>query len=87
MKRGRLPARLELVHDPSLLTSEQVVARTGISYRQLDYWTRRGWFSPVEGSGQGKGNPRRWYPEILEEVADLLERISDCPYDHGAAQE
>lgn len=86
MKRGRHPARVELRHPRGMLSSEQVVEQTGITYRQLDYWTRRGWLEPAEG-GNGSGDPRRWAPAVVDHVFDLLGAIRECPYDHGLAQE
>jgi hypothetical protein len=32
----------------------------GVSYRQLDHWTRNGWLKPIGGTGSG--NDRDWPP-------------------------
>ena len=89
MKRGRLPAAVDLDQHryPDALSSDQVLAQTGITYRQLDYWTRRGWLEPIPRTGQGKGNPRRWDSDVVLLIHDLVYRIRECPYDHGEVQE
>lgn len=58
------------------LSSHEVIALAGISYRQLDYWTRVGYIDvPVVAPGQG--TQRRWTaPEaaqvlVLARVASL----------------
>lgn len=43
-----------------------VIRRTGATYRQLDYWTRRGYLQPVPGNTSGL--PRAW-PRIEVQVA------------------
>ena len=48
------------------MTSEALVARAGITYRQLDWWTRRGYLKPDhdwEGRHSGTGTPREWMQE------------------------
>jgi DNA-binding transcriptional MerR regulator len=42
----------------------------GITYRQLDFWCRRGYLRPVTG-GRGSGFPR-WYPPEEVEVARCM---------------
>jgi DNA-binding transcriptional MerR regulator len=39
--------------------SESVARACGITYRQLDYWVRRGWVRPEEPL-PGQGRPREW---------------------------
>ena len=41
------------------MNSDQMLDRTGISYRQLDHWTRKGWLQAADGT-PGTGNMRRW---------------------------
>lgn len=48
------------------LTSEEVAAQAGVSYRQLDYWVRVGWLHP-EGK-KGSGRQRTW-PEAEIDMA------------------
>lgn len=47
-----------------------VKAGLGITYAQLDGWTRRGWLRPEHPpsrwGGSGSGAPRRWPPAELE---------------------
>lgn len=42
------------------LTSHDVARRAGISYRQLDYWARKGAIAPSIAEADGPGNYRRW---------------------------
>jgi hypothetical protein len=56
--------------DLEVLNLEQALARTGVTYRCLDYWSRRGWINP-EGAGLGSGSQRRWPASELE-VAALM---------------
>ena len=46
---------------------------TGITYRQLDYWCKRGWLLPV-GQGEGSGNTR-WWPSIELDVARRIAEL------------
>lgn len=39
--------------------------QAGMTYRQMDYWVRRGYLHPAE-SRPGSGNARVWPPEELE---------------------
>ena len=42
-----------------VLTSRQVCDEAGISYRQLDYWSRQGVLGD-DNRDRGSGNKRRW---------------------------
>lgn len=42
-----------------LFSSDQVCRLTGVTYRQLDHWTRTGTISPAIDA-QGSGSRRRW---------------------------
>lgn len=55
---------------PSLLES------TGLTYRKLDYWTRRGYVNAGESS-PGSGHRRTWPPEELR-IAALMGRLTDA---------
>lgn len=35
----------------------------GVTYRQLDYWTRKGYLLPTMTSGRGSGHRRTWPDE------------------------
>ena len=43
----------------SMITSIELSALTGLSYRQIDYWTRRGVLRP-ELAANGSGSHRGW---------------------------
>lgn len=74
----------EVVHDVSL-SSPQVVQQTGITYRELDHWARKGHISPRLIPGQGKrrhpdrdpntpgsGHSRRWMPEEVAIIGTMV---------------
>lgn len=46
----------------------------GISYRQLDHWTRLGYLHPVLRRGPGIGRPREW-PEYELATAAAMGRL------------
>lgn len=57
-----------------LYTSTGLVEVTGASYRQIDYWTTRGWLVPLSIAGMsatGTGN-HRVYPASEVAVARAL---------------
>lgn len=69
-----------------LMTAGEVVARSGeITYRQLDYWIKRGWITPGAHEG-GSGSWRWFYPSVLQEIDDLLWAIDNCPHDHSTTR-
>ncbi len=68
-----------------LLSSREVCRRSGITYRRLDTWTRTGKIVPVVGAA-GSGSARLFDPSVLDEIADLLARIGECPLHHHEAQ-
>jgi hypothetical protein len=47
------------------LTSKGVVAATGITYRQLDFWVRQGYLKPLLAS-KGSGIPRAFSPSEVD---------------------
>lgn len=49
------------------------LADTGVTYRQIDYWIRRGWLHPEHAGGSG-GEPRRW-STTERAVAKLMARL------------
>jgi DNA-binding transcriptional MerR regulator len=52
----------------------EVVAAAHVTYRQLDYWTRRGYVRPIEPT-PGSGFPRQWTDEeaaVVERIAGLV---------------
>lgn len=54
------------------LTTDEVAAQSGASYRQIDLWSRQGHLRP-EG-GLGTGYARRWPPDEVE-VARRMARL------------
>jgi hypothetical protein len=42
-----------------VLTSQEVIEAAGITYRQLDWWTRCGYVQPPDPE-PGSGTPRQW---------------------------
>jgi hypothetical protein len=52
-------------------------ADLGVTYRQLDYWTRQGYLHPENGgaAAAGSGTYRRW-PEAELTVARLMGRLT-----------
>ena len=47
----------------------------GVSYRNLDYWTRQGWLRPENGATPGSGRSREW-PESELEIARRMARLT-----------
>jgi hypothetical protein len=52
------------VQHPTGLLAVEVVERSGITYRQLDYWTAMGYLSPIEAA-PGSGHPRTYLPREI----------------------
>jgi DNA-binding transcriptional MerR regulator len=52
-------------------TSYEVMTRAHVTYRQLDYWCRRGYARPIDPT-PGSGFPRYW----TDEEAAVVERIA-----------
>ena len=66
---------------PDLMTSPQVCRAAGITYRMLDYWVRAEFITPVIAAA-GSGSARLFDPSVLNQIADMKERIADCPFHH-----
>lgn len=55
--------------------SRDVIASVGVTYRQLDFWTRRGWVvASPRPPGATSGTPRSW-PEGELRVAAVMARL------------
>lgn len=66
-----------------LLRAPDVIAETGATYRQLDYWTRSGYIQPADAeptngttrkpardvTSPGSGRARLWHPDEVEVMA------------------
>ncbi len=61
-----------------LLTSVEVVERSGLSYRQLDYWTRQGFVEPVVAAA-GPGAQRLFDEAVRAVIAVRLDGLAHCP--------
>lgn len=64
-------------------SSEEVAVAAGITYRQLDWWVRKGYLTPTVES-TGSGVPRQWSLRDLVDVAFFAGLVRDCPLPHGA---
>lgn len=58
------------------LTSGEVCERLGITYRQLDYWTTKGYVRPSVERATGPGSLRRWSHSDLEQVRHVRNAMS-----------
>lgn len=56
------------------LSSTEIAKAAGVTYRQLDYWARRGYIIPYNDSF-GSGDPRLWALEQIEELRDLKKQL------------
>lgn len=52
-------------------TSREVCSIAGITYRQLDYWTRCGYITPSVAPARGSGTWRRWDDSDMEACCAL----------------
>lgn len=57
------------------VNTREAMLATGITYRQLDYWTRNGWLRAVEDA-PGSGGRREWRPGEKRVAALMLRLIS-----------
>lgn len=78
-ERRRAASREQIAESPRMPTSEQVAHAAGITYRQLDHWTRRGHLRPVtKRSGKfssGPGGLTREWPPAEVAVACRMARL------------
>ena len=58
--------------DP-VYTSSEVCALAGVTYRQLDYWTRVGIVAPSISAAAGHGSRRAWSAADVAAVAAVGE--------------
>ena len=72
-ERWRRTGTTDLRERPTL--AENSPLRYGLTYRQLDYWTRRGYLT-AEQSHPGTGYRRCWPPSEIE-VAGRMKRLID----------
>lgn len=58
-----------------MIETEQILRTTGLTMRQLNYWTTRGYLNP-EGSG-GSGNRYLWPPGEVR-IAKTMKALVDA---------
>ena len=66
------PAPVKKAVSPEWLSSKRAAVIVGVSYRQLDYWCRRGFRTVSEPSGCGS---RRWFSRSDLQRLDVLARM------------
>lgn len=57
-------------------TSMEVTQMLGVSYRQLDYWVRRGLITGIDVESVGSGHYRRWTRDQLNRI-EMLRTASE----------
>lgn len=82
MNQGRRPAHEEMKLLPGFISTRQLSEATEIDQDLIDMWTRAGLIQPAQHIGEGKGSRRVWLVEQAEEILQLRERITACPYEH-----
>ncbi len=60
-----------------LVTTKDVQAISGATFKQLDYWCRRGWI-PDMPTEIGTGNRRVWTQEAVDVAKFLVSASSLC---------
>ncbi len=63
--------------------ANELMARSGASFRAIDYWTRRG-FIVADDDAPGSGRPRTW-PESEVAVATRIQRLRTAGLALGVA--
>lgn len=53
------------------MAKADLVAQTGATYRQLDFWTRAGYLHPERPKGLGSGRARVWPDDELAVATDM----------------
>jgi hypothetical protein len=71
---------------PDGVASADVVARSAISYRQLDYWTRRGWLTAYDRTA-GSGYVRSYHPREVVKARVMGSLVSLFSMAPGTASE
>lgn len=64
-----------MTDDDQLIGSAELREVTGLSFRRVDWWTRKGWIRPVNPAA-GAGEPRL-YPRTEGEIAALAVALVD----------
>lgn len=61
------------------LTAQELVIRAGITYRQMDYWTRTGILHPVTEATPGSGFSRYFTAAEAHVAATMKALMDDVP--------
>ena len=61
--------------DTPTFHTPDVVARTGVTYRQLTHWIDKGYISPSHHRGRGSGDPHVFTEEDVREIEDIRDLI------------
>ncbi len=64
---------------PTEYSTQELIERAGISYRQADYWCRSGIISPSIRNCDGSGTQRVW-SAVDVKIASLLGQLSAAGY-------
>lgn len=57
--------------DRPLISTVEAARKTGVSYRQLDYWVTHGVFGDDVSRNPGSGNPRMFPADLMPHLATL----------------
>lgn len=63
------------------MNKDKALELTGATYRQLDYWTRKGY---IRVEGKGSGRQREW-PSREVKIASLIKLLSDGGFEIDVA--
>jgi hypothetical protein len=90
---------VDAIEHPDPVTSVDLAAQAGVTYRQISYWTSSGWLTPVEGERVGSGNRLHYPPTMIAKariMGSLVRMFSMSParaaeiateiLDNGSAQ-
>jgi hypothetical protein len=72
-----LIARYQLDPDAEIIGAHELTNRAGITYRQLDFWTRCGYLTPLKDRIPRTGYPRV-YPLDQVDLARQMRRLVDA---------
>lgn len=59
------------------MKAHEVIAATGVTYKQLHHWTDRGWLQPRTHTRPGSGHCHNYPPHEVN-VAHAMKRLTDA---------
>lgn len=74
---------MTIAEEQMTFSTLEVSVLTNVSYRQLDYWLRKGYISILEDA-EGSGSRRRW---TLEEINQLRRVLARCQAAHSVLRD